>query len=71
MHNFVLLAHDHCAISEVYKWKQGLRMISRNRIYSIPRYSRGYVPSPPANPEYPRIIYAVLKRLCMILFTLK
>ena len=36
-----------------------------------PRYSRGYVPSPPANPENPRIIYAVLKRLCIKLYELK
>ena len=31
----------------------------------------GYVPSPPANPEDPRIIDAVLRRLFMILYTLK
>ena len=36
-----------------------------------PAIRGGYVPSPPANPENPRIIYAVLKRLCMILYTLK
>ena len=36
-----------------------------------PRYSRGYVSYPPANPKNPRIMYAVLKRLCMILYTLK
>ena len=41
-------------------------------MYSIlPATRVGYVPSPPANPENPRIIDAVLKRLCMILYTLK
>ena len=44
-----------------------------NREWSViycmpPRYSRDRVPSPPANP---RIIYTVLKRPCMILYTLK
>ena len=40
--------------------------------YSIPPAIRGgYVPSPPANTENPRIIDAVLKLLCMILYTLK
>ena len=37
-----------------------------------PHAIRGdYVPSPPANTENPRIIDAVVKRLCMILYTLK
>ena len=41
-------------------------------IYSIPPAIRGgYVFSPPANAENPRIIDAVLKRPCMILCTLK
>ena len=36
-----------------------------------PAIRGGYVRSPPANPENPRIIDAALKRLCMILYTLK
>ena len=36
-----------------------------------PRYSRGYVPSPPANRENLQNIDAVLKQLCTILHTLK
>ena len=36
-----------------------------------PRYSRALRSSPPANPEYMQSIDAVLKRLCMILYTLK
>ena len=40
--------------------------------YSIPpAIHGGYVPSPPANPKNLWIIDAVLKRLCMILYTLK
>ena len=38
-------------------------------VHSIPPAIRGgYVPSPPANPENLRIIDAVVKRLCMILY---
>ena len=44
-------------------------------VCSIPSDIRGgYVPSPPANtenPENPRIIDTVLKRLCMTLYMLK
>ena len=36
-----------------------------------PRNSWGLRPSPPVNPEDSRIIDAVLKRLLMILYTLK
>ena len=40
-------------------------------IHYPPAMSCGYVLSTPANPENPRIIDTVLKRLCMILYTLK
>ena len=36
-----------------------------------PAIRRDYIPSPPANPQNLWIIDAVLKRLCMILYTLK
>ena len=39
--------------------------------YPPPAILGGYVPSPPANTENPRIIDSVLKRLCMVLYTLK
>ena len=40
--------------------------------YSIPPAIReGYIPSPPANPEHPQIIDAVLNRLRIILHTPK
>ena len=44
---------------------------AKNKEYSIPAIRGGFVPCPPANPENPRIIDAVLKHLCMILYTLK
>ena len=36
-----------------------------------PAIRGGYVPSTPANPENMRIIDAGIKRLCMILYTLR
>ena len=51
------------------KWHFRPRADYRNTV--SPAIRGGYVPSPPANLENPRIIDAVLKRLCMILYTLK
>ena len=45
------------------------KMSMQNTIY--PAIRGGYVPSRPANTENPRIIYAVFKRLFMILYALK
>ena len=41
------------------------------RLQYPPAIRGGYIGSPPANPGNPQIIDAVLKRLCMILYTLK
>ena len=40
-------------------------------VWYPPAIHGGYVPSPTTNPKNPRIIDAVLKRPCMILYTLK
>ena len=45
-------------------------LVNMNVQYS-PAIRGGYGPSPSANPENPRFIDAVVKRLCMILYTLK
>ena len=45
--------------------------LTNHVIQCPPAIRGGYVRSPPANPENPRIIDAVLKRLCIILHTLK
>ena len=45
--------------------------VQEKNVQSPSGIREGYVSSPPANPENPRNINAVLKRLCMILYTLK